>query len=79
MNTKIENWKHATCPGLNNIKTPQLFVVECPSCGENVEIFSDEIKAPCPRCSQSVHRHLSTCAHWCAHGRECIDSTTSKE
>ncbi|MFA5410773.1 MAG: phosphohydrolase [Candidatus Omnitrophota bacterium] len=59
------------CPGQDdrNLKVEML---KCPDCGCAVEIFSDEIKARCPRCKSLIFRvRLPSCADWCKSAREC--------
>jgi len=43
------------CPGQSerNLKAE---LRQCPGCGYQVEIFSDELKAKCPRCGREVYR-----------------------
>lgn len=61
------------CPGSDIIRYPQPESVKCPSCGKEVEIWSDEAEARCPACGQAVSRKMpSSCLEWCAHGRECV-------
>jgi len=31
------------CPGAANIRTPTLTIKKCPQCGEEVEVFSNDI------------------------------------
>jgi hypothetical protein len=47
--------------------------MSCPYCGEEVEIWSDEIKAACPRCGRTLMRDGNmSCLEWCSYGRECV-------
>ena len=37
------------------------------------EIFSDEIKANCPKCKNLIYRgRLPSCLDWCKAARDCI-------
>jgi len=60
------------CPGQDKRKvTPEPIICSC--CGYEAEIFSDEIKASCPKCRQVFYREvLPTCVDWCASAKECI-------
>jgi hypothetical protein len=61
----------AHCPGQDPRKLKAETIV-CP-CGYAVEIFSDEIKATCPRCKKAVIREtVPTCVAWCKSARECV-------
>lgn len=47
-------------------------VVRCPSCGRELELFSDEQGLRCP-CGRLVMREaLPTCAEWCPSAVECF-------
>ena len=39
---------HLVCPGARLIKQPKPEIFTFPSCGAEVEIWTDEIKAVCP-------------------------------
>ncbi len=59
------------CPGQDrrNIKAE---LIKCPSCGYNLEIFSDEVKIKCPRCKDAVYKKgLPSCVDWCNFAKEC--------
>ena len=61
------------CPGSDSLRHPRPEEIACPSCGEAVEIWSDEAEAVCPACGRTVSRKLpASCLAWCAHGRECV-------
>ncbi len=60
------------CPGQDtrNIKAE---IIDCPNCNYQVEIFSDEIKAKCPKCKNLIcPERLPSCLDWCKSARECI-------
>ncbi|GAH13090.1 unnamed protein product, partial [marine sediment metagenome] len=44
------------CPGAAKIRTPIPAYKKCPDCGEEVEIWSDELKAKCTKCGAMVFR-----------------------
>ena len=61
------------CPGSEQIRTPQAEDINCPHCGESVEIWSDEAEAACPSCGTTVFREVpSACWEWCGSARECV-------
>lgn len=46
----------------------------CPSCGEEVEFFSDETETRCPGCGRTLHREATpSCVTWCKYAIKCID------
>lgn len=61
------------CPGSGNVRTPTPSLIACPGCGEEVEMWSDELKAKCSRCNTIVFREdVPSCIEWCKSARECI-------
>ena len=47
--------------------------VACPTCGDAVEVFSDEQRRTCPRCGTKVSRDaVPACASWCPSAITCI-------
>jgi transposase len=60
------------CPGAAGLKTPTLSLKTCPNCGEEIEIFSDEMKIACPTCGQVIFNDIVSCISWCKYARECI-------
>lgn len=60
------------CPGQDD-KNLKSEILKCPNCGQEVEIFSDEIKVRCPKCKSLVcQQRLPSCVDWCKAARECI-------
>lgn len=50
---------------------PDMF--RCPSCGRDVEIWSDEAMGDCPACKKTVFRPgMQSCLDWCKHAKECV-------
>ena len=67
---------HTVCPGSKKMRSPAPESLRCRSCGYDVEIWSDEARATCPRCKQNVVREgFSSCLDWCAKGKECVGET----
>lgn len=61
------------CPGSKAIRQPLPEFIKCPFCSEEVEIWTDEIKAACPKCKKTVVREQATsCLEWCAYAKECV-------
>ena len=61
------------CPGSGNIRTPIPTLKKCPNCGEEVEIWSDELKTRCTQCGTTVFREaVPSCIEWCHAAKECL-------
>jgi len=61
------------CPGSQGFSQPQPEIINCPFCGAEMEIWTDEAKAKCPECKKSVTRKAgATCLDWCKYAKECV-------
>jgi len=60
------------CPGAANLKTPTLAIKKCPQCGEEVELFSNDISVKCSKCGFVIYNDIASCVQWCTHARECV-------
>jgi DNA-directed RNA polymerase subunit RPC12/RpoP len=61
------------CPGATNIREVKPEYVDCPHCGEEVEIWSDELSARCSHCGARVSRDRTpSCIDWCPFAEQCI-------
>jgi len=60
------------CPGSAGIRTPSLTVKKCPACGEEIEIFSNEVSASCGGCGFVVYNDQASCIRWCRFAEECV-------
>jgi len=60
------------CPGSASIRTPALQVKKCPRCGEEIEIFSNEVSAACGRCGLIIYNDQASCIRWCRYAEECV-------
>ncbi|MBC7110398.1 MAG: hypothetical protein H5T46_05290 [Archaeoglobi archaeon] len=60
------------CPGSSSILRPKLELRVCPRCGNEVEIFSDEMKVECENCGFIIYNDLQLCIQWCPYAKECI-------
>ena len=60
------------CPG-QDFRNLRVQLYKCPSCGAEVEIFSNETKAKCDQCGKPVYKEkLPSCIEWCSAARECL-------
>jgi len=67
------------CPGSKRIKKPFPEEIEC-TCGQMVEIWSDEASAVCNNCKRKVTRKmLPSCLDWCSLAKECIGKEKYKK
>jgi len=60
------------CPGAANLRTPTLAIKKCPHCGEEVELFSNDISVKCSNCGFVVYNEIESCVQWCKHAKECV-------
>jgi hypothetical protein len=60
------------CPGAANLRTPTLSVKKCPRCGEDVELFSNDISVKCSTCGFEVYNDIMSCVQWCKYAKECV-------
>ncbi len=61
------------CPGARFLRQPKPQIIPCPSCGEEVEIWSDEVRGFCRKCGRTVLKNAAaSCLDWCEHARECV-------
>ncbi|OGJ86536.1 MAG: hypothetical protein A2268_15790 [Candidatus Raymondbacteria bacterium RifOxyA12_full_50_37] len=67
------------CPGSANIRTPTLKVKQCPECGTEVELFSNEIKTKCAKCGFEIYNDIESCIKWCRYARECVGDALYEE
>ena len=66
------------CPGSRRIKKPFPEEFKC-SCGNVVEIWSDEAGAICKKCKKELTREmLPSCLDWCSMARECVGDVKYK-
>lgn len=65
------------CPGAKKFRQPQPEFIKCPFCNNEVEIWTDEVKATCPNCKKTVMRPGETsCLEWCKYAKECVGENT---
>ncbi len=66
------------CPG-RDTRFIKADIRKCRSCGYDVEIFSDEIRAVCRKCGDSVCRETPSCVDWCRYAKDCLGEALWKE
>jgi len=67
------------CPGQDK-RNVEAKLLKCPNCAYEVELFSDEIKARCPKCSNWVFTDvMPSCIDWCKYAKDCIGSGTYED
>ncbi len=60
------------CPG-QDMRNLKVSLHKCPSCGTEVEMFSDELRVRCPQCKTMVEqKEVPSCIEWCASAKECL-------
>jgi HD superfamily phosphodiesterase/predicted RNA-binding Zn-ribbon protein involved in translation (DUF1610 family) len=61
------------CPGALIFREPRPEIIKCPSCAEEVEIWTDEVKIACPNCKETIMREGgASCLDWCKYAEECV-------
>ena len=61
------------CPGAAQFtRTPTLKIKKCPECGEEVEIFSTDLRVQCDNCGFTVYNDSESCIQWCKYAKECV-------
>ena len=60
------------CPGAANVRTPTLTIKKCPECGEEIEVFSNDISVKCRTCGFIVYNDISSCVQSCRYAKECV-------
>ena len=58
------------CPGQDG-RNLKVSLHKCPTCRNEVEMFSDETRIRCRSCGNLVHKeNVPSCVEWCAKARE---------
>jgi len=61
------------CPGSSRFRQPQPDIIKCPTCSEELEIWTDEIQVTCPKCKKTVIREAgASCLDWCKYAKDCV-------
>jgi ribosomal protein S27AE len=66
------------CPGSANIRTPELSLKKCPSCGADIEMFSNETSTNCTACGFTVYNDINSCIRWCRFAEKCVGEDVVK-
>ena len=67
------------CPGQDG-RNLTVSLHKCPNCGNEVEIFSDEMRVKCRKCGTYINKQqVPSCIQWCAKARECLGEERWKE
>ena len=67
------------CPG-QDFRNLRVEVYKCPSCGADVEIFSDETNFKCRKCGTRVYKEkMPSCIEWCSSARQCLGEERWKQ
>jgi HD superfamily phosphodiesterase len=68
---------HTVCPGSKNLKQPKPEIFTCSNCGEEVEIWTDEIKGTCLSCGKvAMRKNAMSCLEWCKMAADCVGEDT---
>jgi len=63
------------CPGSQKFRQPQPENITCPYCKGEVEIWTDEFQAICPRCRKRISRPKGqSCLDWCKFAKICYNT-----
>jgi len=54
------------------LTTPTLKVKKCPQCGNDVEVFSNDVQVKCDTCGFTVYNDVESCIQWCKYARLCV-------
>jgi ribosomal protein S27AE len=60
------------CQGRSMMRTPSLKTKICPVCGNEIDLFSCDIKAVCDKCGFTAWNDTASCLKWCKHAKECV-------
>ena len=67
------------CPGAANLRTPTLAIKKCPQCGNEVEVFSNDLKVTCDNCGFVIYNDIISCIQWCRYAKECVGEETYRK
>jgi predicted RNA-binding Zn-ribbon protein involved in translation (DUF1610 family) len=67
------------CPGAANIRTPTLSIKKCPQCGNEVEIFSNDVEVACDNCGFVIYNDILSFVQWCKYAKECVGEETYRK
>ncbi len=64
------------CPGAAPLKRPTIIFKACPKCGEEVELFSSDVKMDCDNCGFTIYNDTMSCVQWCEYAKGCVGEET---
>ncbi len=68
------------CPGSKSLRQSVPEYHNCPECGEEVEIWSDELVRECSKCGTIVSRKQeNSCIEWCNMAEKCVGEELYKK
>jgi ribosomal protein S27E len=71
------------CPGQDTRywKTGDIFTIECPSCGEELEFFKDDQTRKCSECGERFFNPKMDlgCIEYCKFADKCIEKFRNSE
>ncbi|MFH1868963.1 MAG: phosphohydrolase [Candidatus Omnitrophota bacterium] len=63
-----------------SFRQPKPDNIRCPFCFFDVEIWSDEVKATCPKCKKTFMRESEqSCLDWCKFAKDCVGDSLYKK
>lgn len=60
------------CPGAADLRRPTIIFKTCPRCGEEIELFSNDVKMDCDSCGFTIYNDTMSCVKWCEYAKECV-------
>jgi LSD1 subclass zinc finger protein len=65
----------SACPGSKVLKGPTPESITCSGCGEELEIWTDEMKVRCKKCNAITYKaRMPSCIDWCKYAESCVGS-----
>ncbi len=69
-----------SCPGSRLFKNPLPEAIQCSGCGEELEIWTDEMKVRCKGCGTITYRdRMPSCIDWCKDAESCVGPELFKQ
>ena len=60
------------CPGAADIRRPTIKFKTCPKCGNEIELFSNDVQMNCDQCGFTIYNDALSCVQWCEYAKECV-------
>ncbi len=58
------------CPGAAPLKRPTIIFKTCPKCGDEIELFTSDVKMDCDNCGFTIYNDTMSCVQWCEYAKE---------